>query len=354
MQLQAMRNPTPIGSLWRHRGWLWWMAAVTILALVSYRLIPSWALNQTLLQFLHEDAPASLEATLRAHPRVSWLEGEKGFVLTDPTTHARALSLWAEQPDWNARMLHAQALAAEDEPAMALQWLKLALQLRPDFLAAVDYAGTLANRRADWHQAVRYWEQAQRLAPASAKPYTNLGMAYYRLGNHAAARQHLRKGIELDPLGWEANHSYLIFLREVGPLDEYATELERVRAFTPEAVVYHYWGGELALRQSKYAEAEQEFTYVLEQRPDWYIVAETLAQLYLETERPQLAARWYHYVLEYNPDQVRYHIGYLWAVRAAGDLRAEKRHLCDMQQAQPEIYQEVRLQLNLAEPICHN
>jgi Flp pilus assembly protein TadD len=74
-----------------------------------------------------------------------------------------------------------------------------ALRLDPVHVGAYNNLGVLALQESRWELAIRFFRHALEHAPNNAKLYFLLAQAELRSGERAAARQSIKRAVELDP-----------------------------------------------------------------------------------------------------------------------------------------------------------
>lgn len=146
----------------------------------------------------------------------------------------------------------ARVKAASPDDPRALIWEGIILASYAGAKGGLGALSLCKSARADF-------EAALAIDPAAmdGSAYTSLGSLYYQVpgwplgfGDDDKARELLRKGLEINPQGIDANYFYGDFLREQGDYAEAVPVLEKALAAPPRA------GRELA-DQGRRAEIEQ-------------------------------------------------------------------------------------------------
>jgi tetratricopeptide (TPR) repeat protein len=126
-------------------------------------------------------------------------------------------------------LVHYNLARLEDErgnPQAAEEHYKAAFILNPhDFLACLNL-GNHAARQGDWATALRLYDRAERIEPASDDVQSNLGGVYLALGRTQEAEAHLDRALALNAQNRTALHNKALLLAGRGDLAG-ARELNR-------------------------------------------------------------------------------------------------------------------------------
>jgi type IV pilus biogenesis/stability protein PilW len=83
----------------------------------------------------------------------------------------------------------------------AEEQFKKALDVQPEYPEVFNNLGVLLNREEKYQEAITYFKKAvaddQYLTPENA--YTNMGYAYYRLGNLALSKSYHQRALDITP-----------------------------------------------------------------------------------------------------------------------------------------------------------
>ncbi|HSO19139.1 MAG TPA: tetratricopeptide repeat protein [Desulfosarcina sp.] len=90
---------------------------------------------------------------------------------------------------------------AKEKYDLAVGHFQKAVQLKPDYSLAKNNLGSAYLIRKEWTKAIPLLEEVTKdmLYATPHFPLTNLGWAYYNLGNYAKAEAYLEKALELVP-----------------------------------------------------------------------------------------------------------------------------------------------------------
>jgi tetratricopeptide (TPR) repeat protein len=80
----------------------------------------------------------------------------------------------------------------------AITYAKKVLELKPDFLPALNILGTIHFLKKDIENAQKYFQDALNLKPSYLKPYSNLGIIYYNQHQYEKAENIFKSLLNLD------------------------------------------------------------------------------------------------------------------------------------------------------------
>ncbi|MCG6910177.1 MAG: tetratricopeptide repeat protein [Deltaproteobacteria bacterium] len=94
---------------------------------------------------------------------------------------------------------------------LAEKHFKKAIQLKPDYAAAKNNLGTVYLAVKDWRAAIQTFKslEGNLLYATPHYPLSNLGLAYYNLGEYATAEKYYLKALDIEP-------RFVIALRGLG------------------------------------------------------------------------------------------------------------------------------------------
>ncbi len=134
-------------------------------------------------------------------------------------------------------------------------------------------------------QALKEFEQAERLAPDLEGIHSKLGSAYAGLGDSNKALAEFHKELEKNPNNFDANFYVGRLNRLANNMDEarkYLTKAETLRPGDPP-IAYEF--AVLAMQDKDYAKAETLLRKILQAKPDYVDAHVLLAEVYFKTHR---------------------------------------------------------------------
>ncbi len=123
-----------------------------------------------------------------------------------------------------------------DEVEQAINFLKKAIEIKPDFAEAYSALGALIRDRfhGEIEQAIKYLEKAIELKPNFAEAYYNLATCISDRGQADRAVKYLEKVIELKPNFAEAHCTMGFCLRSQGKIEQAISKFQEAIALKPD------------------------------------------------------------------------------------------------------------------------
>lgn len=103
-----------------------------------------------------------------------------------------------------AYLWHGEMLAAEGRLKEAEADFRRVLELNPLHTKALGYMGDLFAYQKKWEEAIQFFSEMIGQTPLSAKAYSERGRAKHLKGDEKGAFEDLKRAIELNPTGEEA------------------------------------------------------------------------------------------------------------------------------------------------------
>ena len=191
----------------------------------------------------------------------------------------------------------ASALSERDLHDAAEQTYRQAIQARSRYWASYDAYGTYlatAGRPAD---AINQYRRAMELAPDNATVHSNLGAAYFLLGDFGNAAAAVRRSVEITPTGEGYSNLATMYYFD-GRYDEAVAMFERAVKLAPQdhslwgnlADAYRYSTAKKALASATYAKAADLARESLRVNPENPLVRAQLAYFLARQDRSSEAA----------------------------------------------------------------
>ena len=158
-----------------------------------------------------------------------------------------------------AYLLTARLLLRQENPAVAEEFARKALALKPDLPLAHQLLGEVALARAQFSEAIAEFEKERELNPLNGNLYDRLGDAYVRAGDDAKAQEALSRAVLLEP---NATGPYILLGRVMLNQQNYLLAtlyLERALAMDPGNYLTHNLLGQAYRRTGRTVDADKEF-----------------------------------------------------------------------------------------------
>jgi len=146
-------------------------------------------------------------------------------------------------------------------------YIRKALELQPDLLAAhIERGVALANINR-YDEAVAEYKEALSINPHDARAHNSLGNAWYNLGRFNEAIAEYRETLRTDPMSAVAHANLGEALSAIKQYEEAEGQLREALKLNPVYAMAHYNMGDLLLAQGKKKEAIQEYELYLKYAP---------------------------------------------------------------------------------------
>lgn len=235
-----------------------------------------------------------------------------------------------------ARRLFEQALAVREDPVFlvsfamscvgaaerdtAIQALRRAIELQPDFPVALNNLGHLCGEAGDTEQAARFFDRAIELAPGHAGIHFNYGTMLYKAGELARAEAVLRRTVELAPGHVNAlNNLANVLLAERRNAEALAV-LEHARTLAPDSVDVLTNLGCVMTAAGRVEEAQAALERAIVLEPGRVSAWNNLGSLMLRLGRVDEAHAAFARAIELKPDFADAHINLGNAFSKAGSI----------------------------------
>ena len=163
---------------------------------------------------------------------------------------------------------HSVALAKDGKTEQAVQELKRAIAIYPEYVQAFNDLGVAYMKLDRIEDAIGALQRATAIDPKAFNPRLNLGIASVRIQDFEAAQPHLRAAVAIDattPLG----HLYLgITFWKTGRAEMAEDELLRALSLGgSDIAIAHYYLGQVYADRNRIADAVAELEAYLKQKP---------------------------------------------------------------------------------------
>lgn len=233
-------------------------------------------------------------------------------------------------------------LDAAGRPKEALEALRMAVQLNPQYPEAQYDLGTVLMRHGDLDEAITHFEAALRHNPKFAQAHSNLGSALLKQGKLTEAQDHFQRAVALNAEDAEAFYNLGTVWLAQSRVKEATGCLLQALHLKPD-----YWQAEDNLgiafaRLGNPAEASIHFAKAVRLKPDDPEARFNFGISLLELNQPAEAAKQFSEVLRLNSDNANaeYYLG-LCLVRqqnfSGAAVHAEKARELAQAAAQKEL-----------------
>ena len=153
------------------------------------------------------------------------------------------------------------AYLAKRNPELAISHFEQAIKLKPDYTPALNNLGTAYLEKEDWHAAIACFEKAARdlMYMTPHFPMTNLGFAYYKLGEYEKAVRYHQEAIDISPDFPKAHHNLGLAFMALGRNADAIEALERAASLAPKEAQIHFDLGRAYRLDNKYRNSYESF-----------------------------------------------------------------------------------------------
>lgn len=134
-------------------------------------------------------------------------------------------------------------------------------------IALVAYGGLTMRRNLDWRDGLTFYQATLRLAPNSARAWTNLGHAYHEAGDTEKAREAYQRALQLNPAAADVVQNLGVIQATKGHARQARAAYELAMAMDSSLADPHNNLGNIYREQGRYEEAEREFREALRLNP---------------------------------------------------------------------------------------
>ncbi|MBM4338349.1 MAG: tetratricopeptide repeat protein [Deltaproteobacteria bacterium] len=122
-------------------------------------------------------------------------------------------------------------------------------------------------RNGVWGNEIELWTHCIKKSPGKARPYVNLGFAFYNEENFEKAFEFNQKAIELDPGFANAYHNLGLVYQKMKDLDQAVLMVEKSIQLDPDLKMAFYSLGNIYFEKKEYEASVRAFKRFLETFP---------------------------------------------------------------------------------------
>jgi protein O-mannosyl-transferase len=174
-------------------------------------------------------------------------------------------------------------------------------------LVVAAYGGLTIHRNRDWRDGQTFYQATLRLAPYSARAWTNLGQAYQEAGDLGKAREAYEHALQLSPAAADVVQNLGVIEATQGRPEKALAAYERAVAMDTNLADPHNNLGNIYREQGRYDEAEREFRTALRIDPAHAAARSNLGLVLQTTGRANEAEQSFLEALRIDPDSASAH-----------------------------------------------
>lgn len=347
-------------ALWaslRHRffitGWLWFVGMVAPLTGIAQVGTQAMADHYNYLPMIGILVALAwgVETLVIRHKTLRLLTGFAAVtaVFVFAVLSARQVGVWKDtftlckhalavtSGNYEAHNYLGQAYAKKGNLQMAIYHFSQALAIKPDHVKSHYNIATVYMKLGNMKEAAKHYTLALLADPYSPQAHNNLGMALAGMGDIAGAVKHYRAALELAPNFYQARNNLANALADLGRLDEAVENYRKALSVKPDSPTMLYNLADVLAREGKTCDAVRCLQKALSINPLMAKARLRLADLWMDNNRPDLAASQYLALLSRAPGSAVLHYRAALALRASGDIDQANRHFEMAQKIDPGI-----------------
>jgi tetratricopeptide (TPR) repeat protein len=171
-----------------------------------------------------------------------------------------------------------------DKESVAIELLKKAIALKPDFEDAYESLGVIYGREGDNHKAIELMKKLSELNPKSVMAHTNLSLYYMKIGDKETAEHHKAEATlkQFEVLGDQAKRKREIEQKqqqELADLDRKEKMFKEVLEIDPEDALANHGLGEIEYKRKNYFKSESYLKKAIETDPKYSVAYLLLAKV---------------------------------------------------------------------------
>jgi len=167
--------------------------------------------------------------------------------------------------------------------------------------------GTYSRNRT-WDDEIGLWTDCINKSPHKARPYLNLGVAYFDKGAYDKSFEATQKAVQLDPKNGDAYYNLGLNYQKMGNLKEAIAMEKKSLELDPTLDMAYYSLGGIYFENGRYEEAEESFQRFLKIYPYAPEVHGLLAIVYAAQKKFDKAVTELEWEIRINPRHTLAHL----------------------------------------------
>jgi len=167
--------------------------------------------------------------------------------------------------------------------------------------------GTYSRNRL-WNNEIDFLIDCVKKSPNKARPYSNLGVAYFYEGAYDKSLEAAEKAIQLDPKFGEAYYNLGLTYQRMGDLHKAIAMARKALELDPTLGIAYYALGGIYFENGQYEESEKAFQRFLKIYPYFPEVHNLLAIVYATQKKFDKAITELEWEIRVNPTHILAHL----------------------------------------------
>jgi tetratricopeptide (TPR) repeat protein len=164
------------------------------------------------------------------------------------------------------------------------------------------------SRNKVWNDEIGLWTDCVKKSPNKARPYADLGVAYFNAGVYDKSLETNQKAIQIDPKFGAAYYNLGLTYQRMGDLNKAIAMAKKSLEVDPTLTMPNYSLGEMYFQNGQYDESEKAFQRFLKIYPYFPEVHNLLAIAYAAQKKFDKAVTELEWEVRINPSHTLAHI----------------------------------------------
>jgi tetratricopeptide (TPR) repeat protein len=169
------------------------------------------------------------------------------------------------------------------------------------------YAGTYSRNQL-WNDEIGIWTDCVKKSPNKARPYVNLGVAYFNAGVYDKSIETTRKAIQIDPKSGQGYYNLGLIYQKMGDLNQAIAMEKKALEVDPTLDMPYYSLGGFYFENGQYEESEEAFQRFLRIYPYFPEVHNLLAVAYVAQKKFDKAVTELEWEIRISPSHALAHL----------------------------------------------
>ena len=208
-----------------------------------------------------------------------------------------------------------QAKASSVKPGMTNLMRLMSLCIKTDLIEILVFvlvifflsAGSYWRNQL-WSDEINLWTDCVKKSPNKARPFVNLGLAYFESGQYDKAIDLTQKAIQIDPKSAHAYHTLSLTLQKVGDLNKAIEMGKKALEIDPTFNMAHYSLGAIYFENGQYEESAVAYRRFIKVFPYFPEVHHLLAIVYAAQKQFDKAIAEFEWEIRINPYHTLAHL----------------------------------------------
>jgi tetratricopeptide (TPR) repeat protein len=164
------------------------------------------------------------------------------------------------------------------------------------------------QRNVLWNNEIDLWIDCVKKSPHKARPYVNLGFAYYNAEIYEKALETTQKAIQIDSKSNGAYYNLSLIFQEMGDLNKAIAMGKKSLEIDPEMSMAYYALGGIYFKNGQYEEAEEAYKKFMKNSPYFPEAHNHLGVVYAVQKQFDKAVKEFEWEIRINPYNALTHL----------------------------------------------